>query len=45
MRFSETPLKHEVPPPVQVQRTDKILHGVLKKSDAGIAKLKDGGVV
>jgi len=45
MRFSETPLKHEVPPPVLGQHTDEILRSVLKKSAAEIAKLKTAGVV
>ena len=45
MRFSETPIKHEVPPPVLGQHTDEILRGVLKKNDADIAKLKAEGVV
>jgi len=40
MCFSETPLKHEVPPPVLGQHTDEILRKVLKKSDAETAKLK-----
>ncbi len=45
MRFSATPIKHEVPPPVLGQHTDEILRGVLKKGDAEIAKLKAAGVV
>ena len=45
MRFSETPIKHEVPPPALGQHTDEILRGMLKKSAAEIAKLKEGGVV
>jgi formyl-CoA transferase len=45
MRFSETPIRHEVPPPTLGQHTDEILRGVLKKSDAEIAKLKAEGVV
>jgi len=45
MRFSETLIKHEMPPPALGQHTDEILRGVLKKSDAEIAKLKEGGVV
>ena len=45
MRFSETPIKHEVPPPVLGQHTDEILRGVLNRSDAEIAKLKDTGIV
>ena len=45
MHFSETPLRYEVPPPALGQHTDEILRGVLKKSDAEIAKLKEDGVV
>ena len=45
MRFSGTPLKHEVPPPALGQHTDEILRKSLKKSDAEIAKLKADGVV
>ncbi len=45
MKFSGTPIKHEVPPPVLGQHTDEILSGVLKKSAAEIAKLKTGGIV
>ncbi len=45
MRFSATPIKHEVPPPVLGQHTDEILRGVLKKSDAEIAQLKASGIV
>ena len=45
MRFSETPLKHEVPPPALGQHTDEILRSVLKKSAAEIAKLRTAGVV
>jgi crotonobetainyl-CoA:carnitine CoA-transferase CaiB-like acyl-CoA transferase len=45
MRFSETPIKHEIPPPAVGQHTDEILRGVLKKSEAQIAALRSGGVV
>ena len=45
MRFSATPLRHEVPPPTLGQHTDEILRGVLKKSDAEIARLQEDGVV
>mgnify|MGYP003338940861 CR=1 FL=1 len=45
MRFSETPIKHEIPPPAVGQHTDEILRGVLKKTDAEIAGLRGGGVV
>jgi crotonobetainyl-CoA:carnitine CoA-transferase CaiB-like acyl-CoA transferase len=45
MRFSETPIKHEIPPPAVGQHTDEILRGVLKKSDAEIAALRTSGAV
>lgn len=45
MRFSETPITHEVPSPALGQHIDKILRKVLKKRDAEIAKLKESGVV
>jgi formyl-CoA transferase len=45
MRFSETPIRHEVPPPVLGQHTDEILRGVLKKTDAEIAQLKSARIV
>ena len=45
MRFSETPIKHEIPPPAVGQHTDDILREVLKKTDAQIAGLRGGGVV
>ena len=45
MKFSGTPIRHEVPPPVLGQHTDEILRGVLKKNDAEIAKLKTEGVI
>jgi crotonobetainyl-CoA:carnitine CoA-transferase CaiB-like acyl-CoA transferase len=45
MRFSGTPIKHEVPPPALGQHTDEILRKSLKKSDAEIAQLKADGVV
>jgi formyl-CoA transferase len=45
MKFSGTPLKHDMPPPVVGQHTDEILRGVLKKTDAEIAALKAAGAV
>jgi formyl-CoA transferase len=45
MKFSGTPLKHDIPPPVVGQHTDEILRGVLKKSDAEIAALRASGAV
>ena len=45
MKFSGTPLKHDMPPPVMGQHTDEILRTVLKKTDAEIAALKASGAV
>jgi len=45
MRFSGTPIKHEIPPPALGQHTDEILSGVLKKNEAEIARLKAAGIV
>jgi len=45
MRFSETPIKPEIPPPLVGQHTDEILRGVLKKNDAAIAQLRTAGIV
>ena len=40
MRFSETPLEYEVPPPLLGQHTDEILRELLGRSDADIAALR-----
>jgi len=40
MRFSETPLDYEVPPPLLGQHTDEILRELLGRSDADIAALR-----
>ena len=45
MRFSATPLEYRLPPPLLGEHTQEILRGVLGKSDAEIAKLREGGVV
>jgi crotonobetainyl-CoA:carnitine CoA-transferase CaiB-like acyl-CoA transferase len=45
MKFSATPIKHEIPPPALGQHTDEILTRVLHKSDAQIAELKSKGIV
>ena len=45
MKFSETPVKHEIPPPALGQHTDEILTQFLNKSVAEISKLKSEGVV
>jgi len=45
MRFSETPLKHEIPPPALGQHTDEILRGMLGLSDANITLLRSNKVI
>ena len=45
MKFSGTPIKHEIPPPALGQHTDEILGQVLGKSQAQIDALKASGVV
>ncbi len=45
MKFSETPIKHEMPPPALGQHTDEILTQFLMKSKSDIDKLKSEGVV
>jgi crotonobetainyl-CoA:carnitine CoA-transferase CaiB-like acyl-CoA transferase len=45
MRFSETPVKHDVPPPTLGQHTDEVLRGLLKKTPAEIAQLRSAGIV
>ena len=45
MRFSETPVEHNVPPPFLGQHTDEILRGLLDRSEADIAQLRADGAV
>jgi crotonobetainyl-CoA:carnitine CoA-transferase CaiB-like acyl-CoA transferase len=45
MKFSGTPLSHDIPPPVVGQHTDEILRTVLKKTETEIAALKAAGAV
>ena len=45
MRFSETPVEHNVPPPLLGEHTEEILRAVLGRSDAEIAKLRADGAV
>lgn len=45
MRFSETPLKHELAPPTVGQHTDEILRTALGLTDEAIARLRADGVV
>jgi formyl-CoA transferase len=45
MRFSDTHVEHDVPPPLLGEHTEEILRGVLGRSDAEIAKLRADGAV
>ncbi|MGD9806373.1 MAG: CaiB/BaiF CoA transferase family protein [Hyphomicrobiaceae bacterium] len=45
MRFSETPVEYETPPPLLGQHTDEVLRDVLGKSADEIATLKTSGTV
>ena len=45
MRFSETPLEFKNPAPVLGQHSDDVLKGLLKMSEADIAKLREGGII
>jgi crotonobetainyl-CoA:carnitine CoA-transferase CaiB-like acyl-CoA transferase len=45
MRFSETPVQHETPPPTLGQHTDEVLKGLLKKSPSEIETLRSEGIV
>jgi crotonobetainyl-CoA:carnitine CoA-transferase CaiB-like acyl-CoA transferase len=45
MKFSGTPIKHEIPPPSLGQHTDEILSTVLHKNTEQIAALKATGIV
>jgi len=44
MRFSETPVTYDVPPPMLGQHTDEILQGLLGMSAQQIADLRESGV-
>jgi crotonobetainyl-CoA:carnitine CoA-transferase CaiB-like acyl-CoA transferase len=45
MRFSDTQVEHDVPPPMLGEHTEEILRGMLGRSDAEIAKLRADGAV
>ena len=45
MRFSETPVQHEMPPPTLGQHTNEVLRELLGKSEAEVARLRSDGIV
>lgn len=45
IRFGGTPIRHEQPAPMLGQHTDEVLAGLLAKSAAAIAGLRESGVV
>jgi crotonobetainyl-CoA:carnitine CoA-transferase CaiB-like acyl-CoA transferase len=45
MKFLGTPLEHKLAPPALGQHTDEVLRGLLGMDDAGIKRLRDGGVL
>lgn len=45
MRFSETPVTYDLPPPMLGQHTQEVLKGVLAMKDAEIERLRKRGVI
>jgi crotonobetainyl-CoA:carnitine CoA-transferase CaiB-like acyl-CoA transferase len=45
MRFSATPVEYKFPPPLVGEHSDAVLRGLLGKSEADIARLREGGIV
>jgi len=45
MRFSATPVQHDVPPPTLGQHTDEVLRELLEKNPSEIARLRAEGIV
>jgi glutaryl-CoA transferase len=45
MRFSGTPIEYRLAPPLLGEHTAEVLHGLLGKSDAEIARLRAAGVI
>jgi formyl-CoA transferase len=45
VKFSETPITHEVPPPLLGEHTDEVLHGVLGMAQGDIARIRKEGLI
>jgi crotonobetainyl-CoA:carnitine CoA-transferase CaiB-like acyl-CoA transferase len=45
MKFSGTPIRHELPPPVLGQHTEEILRGMLGMSSEDVARLRAAGAI
>ncbi|MCW5606114.1 MAG: CoA transferase [Burkholderiales bacterium] len=45
IRFSRTPLTYDTPPPLLGQHTEEVLKGLLNRSDAEIASLRQNGII
>jgi formyl-CoA transferase len=45
MKFSATPIAHDVPPPVLGEHTDEVLSGVLEMTQEQIAAVRGKGLV
>jgi crotonobetainyl-CoA:carnitine CoA-transferase CaiB-like acyl-CoA transferase len=45
MRFSDTPLEYRLAPPLLGEHTEEVLRGLLRKSEAEIARLRAEGVI
>ena len=45
MRFSETPVQHDLPPPTLGQHTSEVLKEFLGKSEAEVARLRSDGII
>jgi formyl-CoA transferase len=45
MRFSETPVQQDVPPPTLGQHTDQVLRELLGKNEAEIARLRSEAII
>ena len=45
IRYSRTPLRYGVPPPLLGQHTDEVLQGLLGKSEADVKALRSRGAI